>query len=391
MNNEIIKKFSKVFSLIGDYARAPILIICVSNILFFIAKFSHEALASYRNDDYSSVNAWICLLITVLFSYSIFRTIVKHNEKLREKYWKRESKLDFKQRMIFIFRESGLISKSIVTALVYLILPIKWTHPALTVALKIGNSFTDKLIALSAFLPILLIIAILSELSTHTHWQKYQSQTFYGKNTEIKDALTIALAYVPGEFLLINSIPFIDSNRHIFKQLLTVKLFLAIIIPVIIIVACIYLRAILKRRKCINELRRICRGKGYTLSDIKDPYRSVFKICEGESFNVSIGSKCYSCKLIGSRSSLSPIALYPNGTLVFLEKNPLKVTTTIYKFAYDSEHLKILIINPTPKHVYASQTGGRLVKIDNGDRVGKYKFYTATAFLRALELDVLDR
>ncbi len=391
MNNGILKKLSKALSLIRVYAEAPIILICVSNILFFIAKFSHDALASYRNIDYSSVNAWICLAISFLFSHSIFRVTVKHNGELREKYWGIGNTLNCKQRMSFILRESGLIPKSIATALIYLILPIKWTHPALAVALKIGDSFTQKLIALSAFLPILFIIAILSELSAYTYWQKYRSQAFYGKNAEIKEALTIGLAYAPGEILLINSIPFIDSNKHIIRQLLTFKLFLAIIIPVILTVACIYLRAILKRRKCIKELRRICREKGYALSDIKDPYRSVFKICEGESFKVSMGNKCYSCKLIGSRSSLDPIALYPNGTLVFLEKNPLKVTTTIYKFAYDSEHPRILIINPTPKHVYASQKESRLVKIDNGDRVGKYKFYTATAFLRALELDVLDR
>lgn len=388
--NKLLKKLIRFFMVALPCFSAPCLIICISRILFMIAEFCHTALSSYRDVNYWELNMWICLVTTLLAAYSIIRVTVKHNRDLREKYWKNGSKLDVKEQLIFIFRQSKFLIESAVTAMIYIILPTRITLPPLASLFAIGNPFIEKLVALSIFLPVLFVIAMLANLSACGYWWRCRNAAFYGKKIIIKDTLTICLAYLPAEYLIISSIPFIDSNQHIIKQLLTVKLLIALLIPIVIIITYIILRAALKRHKCIKQLKKICHENGYSLSEIQDPYRSVFKVCEGESFKVGIGKKIYSCKFIGAHDSLNPLALYPNGTMVFLDKNPLKVST-IYKFAYESDCPQILIVNPTPRYVYAHQGAGKLVKIDNGDRVGRFKFYTATAFLRALELDVLDR
>ena len=386
MNNRYIKKFYGIVA----YVEAPLIIICASQFLYIIADFSNKALSSYRDVDYSVINSWICLVTVCLISHSILHVITKHNNDLREKYRSCGSKLDLKERLTFAFRESGMILKSLIASLIYIIMPIRWTNPALAVIFNTDVFSVNKFIALSVFLPILFIIALLSHLSAYGYWWRCSNQMFYGKKVIIKNALTIALTYTIGEFFIINALAFFDSNKHIIKQLLTYKTLIALLIPIILITAYIYLRALFKRNKCIKQLIKICCEKGYALTGIQYPYRSVFKVCEGESFKVGIGNKTYSCKFIGTLDSLTPLALYPNGTMVFLDKNPFKVTT-IYKFAYKSDCPQILVLNPTPRHVYAHQEGNRLAKVDNGDRVGNYKLYTATAFLRALELDVLDR
>ena len=73
-----------------------------------------------------------------------------------------------------------------------------------------------------------------------------------------------------------------------------------------------------------------------------------------------------------------------------LFKTPIFSHTTVKRFGYDSEHSKILIINPVPKKLFC-HFGNKIAEIDNGDRVGDYKIYTATAFIRAIETDTVER
>ncbi len=52
--------------------------------------------------------------------------------------------------------------------------------------------------------------------------------------------------------------------------------------------------------------------------------------------------------------------------------------------------MMILIINPIPKTVNVSENG-KTALIDNGDRVGEYKIYSATALVNAIDRNCLDR
>ena len=88
-----------------------------------------------------------------------------------------------------------------------------------------------------------------------------------------------------------------------------------------------------------------------------------------------------------------PVVIHASGVLHFMYivrifKAPLFQISVPKAFGYDSEHAKIVIINPTPKFVYQFREGKPFL-LDNGDMVGDYKVYTTTAFLRALNLNVL--
>ena len=73
-----------------------------------------------------------------------------------------------------------------------------------------------------------------------------------------------------------------------------------------------------------------------------------------------------------------------------LFKTPIFSHTTVREFGYDSELPKILIINPVPKQLFC-HFGNKIEEIDNGALVGDYKIYTATAFIRAIETDTVER
>ncbi|MBR7101119.1 MAG: hypothetical protein IKC74_02415 [Clostridia bacterium] len=60
-----------------------------------------------------------------------------------------------------------------------------------------------------------------------------------------------------------------------------------------------------------------------------------------------------------------------------------------YHYDYESEKNKVLIINPCSDRVLTYH-GKKTIEIDNGESIGDYKVFTATAFLNALERECLD-
>ena len=154
------------------------------------------------------------------------------------------------------------------------------------------------------------------------------------------------------------------------------------------------LRACSIRKKTIKQIKASCLQNGYDISDIKEPYLSILKPCEGESFSITKGGKTYSCKLIAAPKKSLPMAIHPDGQMHFFHEVKIRAVKilsykTVKHFSYDSKDSKILIVNPVPKKLMAYK--GTIVEIDNGELVGDYKIYTATAFVRAIDNDILDR
>ena len=165
----------------------------------------------------------------------------------------------------------------------------------------------------------------------------------------------------------------------------------ALVIAVTPIAVYIYriLYSISKRRKLINELKN-----KYEVTDVKRPISSIFSYKDGENFTVSHNGVTYSVKLISGRKRKIPIAFYPDGHLEYIIRFGIRGLyyeySKHYIFDYPSEHQKIIVVNPVPRKLHTFHEA-KLVDLDNGDKVGEYKIYTATAFLRALELGYISR
>ena len=131
------------------------------------------------------------------------------------------------------------------------------------------------------------------------------------------------------------------------------------------------------------------------MTEVQHPYLSAFRVCKGESFQITTHKKTYSCKLVGAPKRFLPMAIHPSGALHFVHsfsmfKATLYSYNTVKDISYDSELPKILIVNPTPLKL-SCYFQNKIAEIDNGALVGEYKIYTATAFVRAIETDTVER
>ena len=76
--------------------------------------------------------------------------------------------------------------------------------------------------------------------------------------------------------------------------------------------------------------------------------------------------------------------------VIKVKKTELFRVRSWFEYDFSANAKKLLIINPIPKTVSASENG-RISLIDNGDRVGEYKIYSATALVNAIDRNCLDR
>lgn len=200
------------------------------------------------------------------------------------------------------------------------------------------------------------------------------------------------------------------------------KIAIAIVLIIILPFAVRSLKALHKRRKFLKSLEKLCKERKFRLSRIKHPYRSLFSLFEGESFTVSNGKKSYACKLIAAKKRSRPLYIMNGGKGTFLIKirflrMVLFSYTKSFNFGFESNHKKILIINPIPQRILfpradftddtdelseiSVRTKTRLKvsvnsnldsrELDNGDIIDGYEIYAGKAFLNALERDCIDK
>jgi hypothetical protein len=156
---------------------------------------------------------------------------------------------------------------------------------------------------------------------------------------------------------------------------------------------CRWLRAFLARRKFVSRLEKMSRREPVK---VNHPYRSVISLKEGVSdFAVESKGKKYTCKLISTHNPLAPLYVGSDGIYRIVHRIHLRDFEFFRwekegSFAFEGEEQKVLIINPVPRKVFGSHLD-KTWPLDNGDRVGEYRIYTASAFLNALERECLDR
>lgn len=360
-----------------------------------IAQLLYFSLGYISNREFGDGNlhCYVCLGVMVLFAFSLIRHTVVFNKPLREAYWAKGNEPSFKSNLSFVLHQKQFWIKAAILALVYLILPLNWTFKALADVFQKGDSFADKLIALAVLYPVLLALAVMGHLSAYQFWNGHKESAQYSKDENNRETILIVAIYVVGAFVLNMAIPILIP---LLGQLPLLKLAAAVAVLILLFWAYRQIRAYGKRRSCIRQLQKICAEKGYTVPGMHKLHSPVFKACgEGEDFQITVGQKNYSCKFICARKKYTPLFIHPNGSMTFVsEVRFLKLRlfqfTTTYQYGYESSNAKILIVNPTPKQMYTHQDG-RADPIDNGDVIGGYKVFTATAFLRALEHDVLDK
>ncbi len=178
--------------------------------------------------------------------------------------------------------------------------------------------------------------------------------------------------------------------------LLTVAGFIALcVLLILLIVGIAYIRAISRRKKFIRSLTQLAEQRGYTLSEIKDPVRSFFKPSEGVSFTLTRGTAVYSVRFLSTvrrgvrlyfTSDKHAYLLHRIGS----DRHHISFHHNI-DWGFDGEGVKILLINPYPKRVFAIAQNGATRQLISGDRLYDTIVYDDISLLGAIDRDCLGR
>ncbi len=361
----------------------------VSQLLFFIPYFSSKDFAG--NFYISNFNLYMCVVATFFLYFSLVRIANSYDKYYREEFFATDEPKDrLKTQFLFWMKNKRFWTETIVFCGIYLIVPTKVLHYGIVYFLQPkGEVFQNDKFVVFLILLLMFIINLLARLTATNFWindkeysqsEIYEIRKNYKSSTYPKEYAIAIFAYLVGglgasealTIVLYLVSPFISLAVYNFGTFLFL-LFLIIGVPFIFrIIRCLLMRFIFLRR-----LQKLCKRKKYRLSRIKSPYISIFKNCSGECFNVQIGKRGYSCKLIASTRRHTPLYLRPNGTGVFvrifhiLKAETFRHTKNI-DFNYDSKFKQILIINPISKKVYSNHNG-LIGELDIGDNIGKFE------------------
>lgn len=384
-------------------------------------------------------------VLTLLLLYSAIHVVNVYNDEMALRFIQSETPIkNLSDKLRFIFSQKENRFELALLAILYTILPIGFTGPAFAWIL-VGDErgFLAKCKMILVLFPIFTIIYILSNLTAIKYWDTEERRKIENKywqsekeqNTATKKEkrdfrhtfFWMLVGYFAGSIILMFYFPLlIPMFSMIFKMVVNPVTLIIAILVVLLPTIIRTISALRKRKKFIAELKRVCKQRRYVLSKIKAPYKSIFFLQEGESFNVRIGDRRFSCKLVTCKNKSIPLYVLKKGIAAWLVRVKfisieLFSYTKSFDFSWEADCKKVVIFNPTPKQLYTPKGDvvipdevaelyvspkrgmglrpmiaalgpktSNALELDNGDIVDGYEVYSATPFLNALERDVID-
>lgn len=340
--------------------------------------------------------SYISVCVLPIFYHSFLRYMAIYNKPLREKFLQKMPSKSIGNHLKFLFQSLHFWLGYAAIAFLFCAYPITKTSP--TVLYLFGRIGRTKLVLI--YLAFMLAIYVWANLSAIRLWRDDNERRDYMEKKQKRNAIIILIAIyavTPLALLLMwdiltNYVPLIYRIAQMYASPLFIVL---VVFTVFLAISINSLRVFFSRKRFLAQLAKSCREMGFVITEIKRPYLSAFRVCKGESFQITTYKKTYSCKLVGAPRRMLPLAIHPTGALHFIHSfNLWKATlysyTTVRDITYDSELQKILIINPAPIKL-SCYFQNKIAEIDNGALVGEYKIYNATAFIRAIETDTVER
>ncbi len=309
-----------------------------------------------------------------------------------------------------VFRISKFYYEFLIIAVLWCILPMQTCfYPIWNVFLRGNDTMTSTVIVKAVFVVLMLLVFILAKMSAvrviplpKQRAESLMRDRIYitkkkkdGQDGFLKQLLIISLAYWMAPLALVLFIPFVLSFVQLFYYTITWKMFLYAALIVFAVFVLSYLRLLIKRRSFIQRLKKVVEENKIDISEIANPYRSLFGLVQGEDFNFTRGGKKYACKLLHARRRGTPMFISEGGICTFVHtlivfKIKIFSYNTTFKFDFDADGQKLIIINPVPNDIMNAYDGS-VTTLDNGDVIGGYKIFTASGFLNALERNCIDR
>lgn len=351
---------------------------------------------------YTDTTCYVIVAVALFTFYSLCKQTFKFDESIRVPYLEKGLQ-SFSEKAKTVLKRYDFWVISCFTALLFFAVPLK----SFTVVLA-GNKtdILSKLKILAFCLPVFTLLNFLAALAAMKDWDKGSTgKKGYSKAAFAEEIAVITGVYTIGGVVLVLLFPYVSGITDIFKgtegvfSSNTVTAIAVILLAIIIIPPAVRtVRALLKRRAFIKQLKKVCEQKEYILSDIKVPYGSLFQPYSGESFTVKTDKKTYSCKLICGIKKNVPVTLYENGTGEYIHtfnigakgaKVELFRYVKKFNFGYESQHDKVVISVPVPRFMQMNKAG-KIFPVDNGEEIGDYRLFAGTGFINALERECVD-
>ncbi len=345
------------------------------------------------------------LIIVLLAFFSIVRYAVLFDTEMRERYMAEHELIEtFSDKLRFFGEYRKLVYSAGAVAVLYWIIPLGIWFPITPVLFGSNVSILEKLTSFPLIGAVFVAVAIRAMISAMNFWNedvlltRYKRFDYTYKNYLKKSLILFAAYFIGGSLFIVAAnavwttlvLNIINFNRRSFNTLMT-------LLVVLVIIPFFFrnINALLKRKKFIKQLKKKCEEHRCSLSEIRHPYASLFKNYNEYNFEFEKDGKTYACKLLCSKHRLRPMTFYEEGIgantrIIRIKKTELFRINKYFRYSFDSDLKKLLVINPIPKMLYASEKG-KSELIDNGDRVREYKVYSATALVNAIDRNTLDR
>ena len=330
------------------------------------------------------------LAFFVLIINSLMLATYRKNKSVQEEFFARGVKKDFLSRAKFTVCTWDFCVEIICVTVLSVLLPSSFLFGF--EAISPGSRSLTLLI----ILPIIYVLNFVGRMDYQKYWRagSKENTTEQKRNTVIKDIALVALIYVGGGMCLPWLFPILMMLWQLGGGMLFVWIVLALIGIVLLTLLFFVIRGISKRKAFLKKLKSYCKDNALTISEIKKPYLSMFLAQNGSDFTVEKNGRKYECKLIANFFPMSLIIFYGNGNgihqhTVRLFRTDLFHFMSGFKFGFDSDNKKILIIVPIPRRFYVSANNTSPRQADTGEKLGEYTIYNATGFLGALDRDCL--
>ncbi len=188
-------------------------------------------------------------------------------------------------------------------------------------------------------------------------------------------------------------ISFISTLAVLLTAPVLALIFVAIIL---VIVAIMILARIRSRKKLFVRIKTIAREHRYEISEITNPYASLFSRKKSCTFTMKRGRSTFDCLIIGHIRRSVPICFTSDHEGYYRHRiGTRKHNITMEKhFEYSApgDGKKIMIIHPTPKYAYLCDPQFKKEKrVYNADCVWSFVAYEDEAFIGAVDRDCLGR
>lgn len=340
----------------------------------------------------------IVLVLLLLLFYSVYFTFISKNRGEKQSFLERKEKKGNQFSLYAdVFCSFGFYIDFALIVLFSLVLPLSLTYGSLRAWLfsSLSSSVLTKTYTLLVALPLFLLLLAFAHVSARKEFLREKNGG--EKSSEIVDTLKtlafVALAYVGASVIIPWFVPGIVTLWNLFGGWMLIWIPLIVIVVVGVVIAYSYVRAMLKCRKFVKALNKLCSTDDRRLTVIHKLSTAIFKFTDGIDFSISTKKATHDCKIISGAFRNSPIVFSDKGNL--LRQITFKVfSAELFHFMskvdydFESKNKKVIVVLPMPRHIYASVKESPPRPADNGEKVGEYTVYSASGFLNMIDREI---